>query len=116
MCHSTASSQPRPRWGLVYENLAGDQRLELVATAVAGKDRLDDPTATLFRTPGYATLDAYWQWRPMERIQVDVGIFNLTDRRYWLWSGVGGLPADAREIDLYTQPGRQYGASVRYLW
>lgn len=102
--------------GLVYENLAGDQRFELVATAVAGKDRLDDPTATLFRTPGYATLDAYWQWRPIERIQVDVGLFNLTDRRYWLWSGVGGLPAAAREIDLYSQPGRQYGASVRYLW
>lgn len=102
--------------GLVYENLGGDHRYELVATAVAGKDRLDDPRSTLFRTPGYATLDAYWQWRPIERIQVDVGVFNLTDRRYWLWSGVGGLPADAREIDLYTQPGRQYGASVRYLW
>lgn len=103
-------------FGLVYESFAGDQRFELVASVVAGKDRLDDPAGLLFRTPGYATFDAYWQWRPIERIQVDVGIFNLSDRRHWLWSGVGGLPADAREIDLYTQPGRQYGASLRYLW
>ena len=70
----------------------------------------------VFRTPGYATLDAYWRIQVADRLQVDIGAFNLTDRRYWLWSGVRGLPADAREIDLYTQPGRQFGANVRYAW
>ncbi|HWS24939.1 MAG TPA: TonB-dependent hemoglobin/transferrin/lactoferrin family receptor [Xanthomonadales bacterium] len=102
--------------GLSYDSLSGRHRLELVATAVSAKSRVDDSTVDVFRTPGYATLDAYWRIQVADRLQVDIGAFNLTDRRYWLWSGVKGLPADAREIDLYTQPGRQIGASVRYAW
>jgi len=102
--------------GLSYDSLSGRQRLELVATAVSAKSRVDDSTVDVFRTPGYATLDAYWRIQVADRLQIDIGAFNLTDRRYWLWSGVKGLPADAREIDLYTQPGRQIGASVRYAW
>ncbi len=102
--------------GLAYESLSGRHRLELVGTAVSAKSRVDDSTVDVFRTPGYATLDAYWRIQVADRLQVDIGAFNLTDRRYWLWSGVRGLPADAREIDLYTQPGRQFGANVRYAW
>lgn len=102
--------------GLVYDSQDGNQRLELVATAVARKTRIDTSTLTPFQTPGYATLDAFWRIQAGARLQVDLGLYNLADRRYWLWSGVRGLPADAREIDLYSQPGRQFGASVRYLW
>ncbi len=102
--------------GLAYESLSGRHRLELVGTAVSAKSRVDNSTVGVFRTPGYATLDLYWRIQVADRLQVDIGAFNLTDRRYWLWSGVRGLPADAREIDLYTQPGRQIGASVRYAW
>lgn len=102
--------------GLSYETVSGRQRLELVATAVSAKRRIDSSTVDPFRTPGYATLDAYWRIQVADRLTLDLGAFNLTDRRYWLWSGVRGLPASAREIDLYTQPGRQFGASVRYEW
>jgi hemoglobin/transferrin/lactoferrin receptor protein len=102
--------------GLSYESVSGNQRLELVGTAVTAKTRIDSSTVPIFRTPGYATLDAYWRIQINERLQLDLGAFNLTNRRYWLWSGVRGLPADTREIDLYTQPGRQFGASVRYGW
>lgn len=102
--------------GLSYEHPSGNQRLELVGTTVTGKSRIDSSTVPIFRTPGYATFDAYWRIQVNERLQVDLGAFNLTNRRYWLWSGVRGLPADAREIDLYAQPGRQFGASVRYGW
>jgi hemoglobin/transferrin/lactoferrin receptor protein len=102
--------------GLSYETESGRQRLELVGTAVAAKTRIDSSTANPFRTPGFATVDAYWRIQVADRLQLDLGIFNLADRRYWLWSGVRGLPASAREVDLYTQPGRQFGASVRYAW
>lgn len=102
--------------GLSYDSESGRQRIELVATAVSAKRRIDSSTVDPFLTPGYATLDAYWRIAVADRLTVDLGAFNLTDRRYWLWSGVRGLPASAREIDLYTQPGRQFGASVRYAW
>lgn len=102
--------------GLSYDSLSGRHRIELVANAVQAKQRVDDSAGTLFRAPGYATLDAYWRIALAERVQLDLGAFNLGDRRYWLWSGVRGLPENAREIDLYTQPGRQFGATVRYTW
>lgn len=102
--------------GLSYESASGRHRLELVGTGVAAKTRIDESAGPLFRTPGYATLDAYWRIALAERVQVDLGAFNLGNRRYWLWSGVRGLPATAREVDLYTQPGRQFGATVRYAW
>lgn len=102
--------------GLSFESASGEQRMELVATAVAAKSRVDSSSANVFRTPGYATLDAYWRIGLAEHVQIDIGVFNLANRRYWLWSGVRGVPADAREIDLYTQPGRHFGASVRYGW
>lgn len=102
--------------GLSYESDSGRHRLELVGTAVSAKSRVDRSSVNVFQTPGYATLDAYWRIKVADRLQLDLGAFNLTDRRYWLWSGVRGLAADAREIDLYTQPGRQFGATVRYAW
>ena len=102
--------------GVSYDSLSGRHRIELVASAVQAKDRVDDSAGAVFRTPGYATLDAYWRIQVADRLQLDLGAFNLTDRRYWLWSGVRGLPEGAREVDLYTQPGRQFGATVRYAW
>lgn len=102
--------------GIAYEAPDGRQRLELVGTAIAGKDRLHDPDGTLFRTPGLLRLDAYYRFRASDRLLLDVGLFNLTDRRIWNWSSVAGLPADAREIDLYTESGRRLGASLRFDW
>jgi len=100
--------------GIAYTAASGQHRLELMTTAVAAKTRIDDPNDQLFRTPGFATLDAYWNIQVADRLVLNLGAFNLTNRRHWLWSGVRGLPANAREIDLYSQPGRQFGASVRY--
>lgn len=102
--------------GVSYETVDGRQRLELVATGVAAKTRVDDSIQNVFRSPGYATLDAYWRVNLGERLHMDLGAFNLSDRRYWLWSGVRGLPANAREIDLYTQPGRSFGAQLAWQW
>lgn len=102
--------------GLVWESPDARQRLELMATAVKGKSRLDDPQGTLFRTPGHLRLDAFWRLRPDARVTIDVGLFNLADRRLWSWSSLAGLPADAREIDLYTDSGRRLGLSMRVDW
>lgn len=100
--------------GLAYESASGRQRLELVSRAVAAQTRIDTSTITPFRTPGYATLDLYWQVQLADQVALDLALTNLGNRRYWQWSSVRGLPADAREVDLYTQPGRQIGASLRY--
>ncbi|MEZ5443700.1 MAG: TonB-dependent receptor [Lysobacterales bacterium] len=102
--------------GVSYDSPDGRQRIELVGTAMAAKRRLHDPEGNLFRTPGLLRLDAFYRFRPSERLILDVGLFNLSNRRIWNWSSVAGLTADAREIDLYTEGGRRLGASLRFDW
>jgi len=101
---------------------------ELVNTAVRRHTQLSDPT--LFRPAGYATLDLYAHYTPVENLQLYAGISNLTDRKYWDWgnlnggtlgnllsgngandAGTGGLPAD-----LLTMPGRSFNVTARFTF
>ena len=41
------------------------------------------------------------------------GVFNLFDRKYWLWSDVRGLVNPGASIDRYTQPGRNFGIQAK---
>ncbi len=102
--------------GMVYEPIDGRQRVELTATAVAAKQRIDHSAGDLFSAPGYVVIDAYWRMALSPRVEINLGLFNLTNQRYWPWSSVAGLEASAPEVDLYTAPGRSFGASVQYRW
>jgi len=102
--------------GLVYQSDDGRHRLELSATAVQGKRRVDDADGALFVSPGYVVVDAYWRLQTSERVALNVGVFNIADRRYWQWSSVAGIESNARELDLYTAPGRNIGAAIHYRW
>jgi len=42
------------------------------------------------------------------------GVFNLTDRKYWLWQDIRGLAASSTVRDAYTQPGRNGSVSISY--
>ena len=101
---------------------------ELASTAVRRHTRLSDPT--IFRPAGYATLDLYAHYSPVENLQLFAGVSNLTDRKYWDWgnlnggtlgnlvsgngandAGTGGLPAD-----LLTMPGRSFNVTARFTF
>ncbi|RUO63508.1 TonB-dependent receptor domain-containing protein [Pseudidiomarina insulisalsae] len=76
------------------------------------KELVDNDGEPLFSAPGYATLDWLWQWYPRANLQVGVGLFNLTDRRYWHASQVGNYPQDDPVIPLLAQPGRHIRATL----
>jgi hemoglobin/transferrin/lactoferrin receptor protein len=89
---------------------------ELVGSFVERKDRLakpteDDPTM-LFAAPGYSTLDLYTHWQVLPQVQLFGALTNLTDRKYWEWGIVGGIP-DSSTIDRYTAPGRAIRVGLR---
>ena len=62
--------------------------------------------ATQFTIPAATTLDVALQWRLRKDMRLNLAVRNLTDRKYWLWSDVQGLAANATTNDAYTQPGR----------
>jgi len=89
---------------------------ELVGSFVERKDRLpaatdDDPTV-LFAAPGYSTLDFYSHWQVLPQVQLFGALTNITDRKYWEWGIVGGIPVSST-IDRYTAPGRAIRVGLR---
>jgi hemoglobin/transferrin/lactoferrin receptor protein len=65
-----------------------------------------------FATPSVTTVDLSGQWRIRKDLRLNVGIFNLTDKKYWNWSDVRGLSASSPVVDAWTQPGRYVRVSL----
>ncbi|SDG43313.1 hemoglobin/transferrin/lactoferrin receptor protein [Duganella sp. OV458] len=110
---------PLKAWGL---NLTGTlvARKQAVATNRdaynnAGAD-LTDSATSLFRVPGYALFDLTSYWQINKNLRLDVGIYNLGDKRYWDYSSSRNLQPsiarDRRDIELLTEPGRTAAVSL----
>jgi hemoglobin/transferrin/lactoferrin receptor protein len=96
--------------GLAYS--APSWRVELIGTAVKRKGRVADPS--LFRSPGYGSLDLLAQWRFSELLSLDVAVFNLADRSYFDWSDVRGRPATDAGLLRFSRPGRNVSAALNF--
>jgi hemoglobin/transferrin/lactoferrin receptor protein len=86
---------------------------EFHLTYGAKKTRIDNSAGTLYPTPAYTVADLTGYLKLGKYVLVNAGIFNLADRKYWLWSDVRGVLNPGATIDRYTQPGRNYGVQVK---
>ena len=104
---------PKVVGGLAWEPPGRGYGGELHVTWAARKSRIDRSAGTLFATPSYtvADLTAFARLGPHAILQA--GIFNLLDRKYWLWSDLRSVLNPGLTIDRYTQPGRNYAAQVK---
>lgn len=103
----------RAALGLGYAR--DDWGLELAGSFAAGKDRVSDPA--WLTTSGYGVLDllAHWEFAPGARI--NLGVFNLGDRKYSDWADVPvGVAVSPLIADRYTRPGRAVSASLAVSW
>ncbi|MEZ0472753.1 TonB-dependent hemoglobin/transferrin/lactoferrin family receptor [Luteimonas salinilitoris] len=94
--------------GIVYDT--DTWGAELAGRFAAGRDRVSDPA--LYRSGGYGVLDLYAHWNFAPGTRLNVGVFNLADRKYW---SAGDLPmavAAASTLDRYTAPGRNVAVSL----
>ncbi|WDS36746.1 TonB-dependent hemoglobin/transferrin/lactoferrin family receptor [Pseudoxanthomonas sp.] len=99
---------------------------ELVGTGVRRHSQLSE--TTYFRPPGYGKVDLFAHYRPTDALELNVGLNNLTDRKYWDWgnlqggrlgnlisgNGLNDAVSSSSAVDLYTMPGRSISASLRY--
>jgi hemoglobin/transferrin/lactoferrin receptor protein len=95
--------------GLSYNAPQGDWGGQLIATYSSEKDETD--TAAPFIPDAFAILDATAYWNITDAATVRVGLFNITDEKYWWWNDVRGV---STAVDAYTQPGRNFSASIAY--
>ncbi len=88
---------------------------ELAGTFADRKDRVS--SATLYRPEGYAVFDLLAHWRfPDTGVRLNVGVFNLGDKKYIDWADVPGVASSSQTLDRYTRAGRSFAASVSVDW
>ncbi|HEY5972345.1 MAG TPA: TonB-dependent hemoglobin/transferrin/lactoferrin family receptor [Pseudoxanthomonas sp.] len=104
---------PTASLGIAYDNTAWGA--ELAGRFVGRKDRVSDP-ALYYQQGGYGVLDLYAHWSFAPGAKVNVGVFNLADRKY---SEAGDVPlvnASSATLDRYTSPGRNLSVSLSVNW
>jgi hemoglobin/transferrin/lactoferrin receptor protein len=97
--------------GLAWER--GGHGVELIATHVVRKERIDQSAGTLFATPAFTVVDLVGWTRLARGVTLHAGLFNAFDEKHWLWSDVRGILNPNSSIDRYTQPGRNFGVQVK---
>jgi hemoglobin/transferrin/lactoferrin receptor protein len=101
--------------GLGFNDPGGLYGWQAVMTRAENK-RPEDVSATgattLFLPPQFMIFDLTGYWNVTDWAALRLGIFNATDEQYWWWSDVRGLGAASAVRDAYTQPGRNFSASL----
>ena len=97
-------------------------------TLVKRKDRVDDSNfkspdgvSSQFKTPGFGVMDLSAWYRVTNDVTLSGGVYNLTDKKYWLWDDVRGYDSvgeasvtQPANLDRLTQPGRNF--AVNLIW
>lgn len=92
---------PGDRWG-------GD----LIVSAAKGKDETDvDPADPRHAPSGYGVIDLMAYVNMGERVRLNAGLFNLTDKTYIRWADTAGIGGDAP--GRFTQPGINAALTLR---
>jgi hemoglobin/transferrin/lactoferrin receptor protein len=105
--------------GLSYNDPGGLFGGQVVATWASQKkvgEITSAQTTTLFLPPRVLIFDLTGYWNITEWAALRVGVFNATDEKYWWWSDVRGVGATSATKDAYTQPGRNYSASLTFRY
>ncbi len=102
--------------GVGYE--ADRWGVEVVGNFARRKDRLAElsPGQPAFAPPGYAMFDLLAHWKFTPGATVNLGVFNLADKKAWDWADVPGIGANSTVLDRYTRPGRHVGLSLAVNW
>ncbi|HEU4819088.1 TonB-dependent hemoglobin/transferrin/lactoferrin family receptor [Janthinobacterium sp.] len=71
----------------------------------------------LFTVPSYTIFDLSMYWNVHKNAKIVVGVYNLTDRKYWDYAAsrslaAGTTAASRAEIERYAKPGRNVAASL----
>lgn len=100
-------------FGLGYDAESERWGADFIWTLVDSKDDSDiDATNPRLATSGYGTLDLLGYWNVSDRITVNAGVFNLTDKEYIRWADTAAIRGDAP--GRFSQPGVNGSVTIRF--
>ncbi|MGJ8663270.1 MAG: TonB-dependent receptor, partial [Marinicella sp.] len=80
------------------------------------QNHVDDVDNELFNSPGYATYDLTAGYQITDNSYLSLGVFNLTNKKYWLWQQVRNFDATDQIIEAMTQASRHAKLSYTIEW
>ena len=98
--------------GISYDAASGIWGGELSLVFAEGKSPGDIASTTRYEAAGYGQLDLLGYYNFGERVDLSLGLFNLTDKAYVRWSdsiAIGSSDAPLR----FSQPGFHAGLNLR---
>jgi len=102
--------------GAAWYGSDGERQLRLQTTMTRGWTHRDETGGELFKPPGYTIFDLFYTQHFGERVTARVGLLNLTDKTYWVWSDVRGLAPDEPVLPYLARPGRSVSLSLNMVW
>ncbi|MEO1085966.1 MAG: TonB-dependent receptor, partial [Acidobacteriota bacterium] len=103
--------------GLRYAAESGRWGGELIGTANEARSDSDLPDgSTLFRVPSSEVFDLVAWVNLTDRLNLQLSAWNLTDETYWRWAYGRGLTEGSATLDRFTDPGRSFGAQLRFTF
>ena len=79
-------------------------------------DDMDKNPEDTFTTDSYTTVDIFARYAFNDRLMISAGVLNLFDEEYIQYSTIAGIPDDGRDLNLFTEPGRTFSASLKFIF
>tara|TARA_B100001939_G_scaffold320923_2_gene310187 strand:- start:20861 stop:23050 length:2190 start_codon:yes stop_codon:yes gene_type:complete len=86
--------------------------INLTLVGAKSKDWVSDED--YFTPDSYALVDLTTYYNITPYLSLRAAVFNLTDKEYWLWEDVRGYASTTTYLQRFTQPGRNFSASLKY--
>lgn len=67
---------------------------------------------TVFQAPGYGVWDVGAWYKPFKNLEIGANIYNVGNKKYWQHADVAGMSRTS-VMDLYTESGRNFAATVQ---
>ena len=67
---------------------------------------------SVFQAPGYGVWDVGAWYKPSKNVEIGANIYNLGNKKYWQHADVAGMSRSS-VMDLYTETGRNFAATVQ---
>jgi len=92
-----------------------DWELRLITTATRSQRRLvDEQGDPLFSAPGHTVFDLTGRWSLTPELELNLGVFNLTGKRYFSHANVVNRPPDDPTLPLLAEPGINVRGSLNW--
>ena len=67
---------------------------------------------SIFQAPGYGVWDVGAWYKPSKNVEIGANIYNIGNKKYWQHADVTGMSRSS-VMDLYTETGRNFAATVQ---